>query len=297
MLTSSTSEAYSFIFKLLCDPGDLFLIPTPGYPLLDHLTSLEGVEAVPYFLRMESGWPIDLNSIKRAVSLKTKGIVAVNPHNPTGSILNKMDQQTLYSLCLKHSMAYVSDEVFSDYIDPNLKYFCISNPRILLFRLNGLSKSVGLPQLKLSWIVMEGPAKLLSECREHMEFIADTYLSVGTPVQLALADILKSAPEIQKQIISRISQNRRILQQNLKDFLNIKIWASQGGWYALLEVLKPKTGEEEMVVNLLEKYKVMVHPGGFYDFQGGVFMVISLLPPELIFGEGLSRIISYLKEC
>jgi alanine-synthesizing transaminase len=296
ILTSSTSEAYSFIFKLLCDPGDSLFIPTPGYPLLEHLASLEGIKAVPYTLDASSGWSLDVNSIEKAISPKIKGLVVVNPHIPTGMVISQEQPTALFDICFTNHMAYVSDEVFRDYVNFNPGHSWDLNPEILSFRLNGLSKTMGLPQLKLSWMVLEGPEELVSKSLERMEFIADTYLSVGTPIQLALPELLKYAPAIQDQIMRRITQNRTILDQNLKDFLGVKIYPAQGGWISLVEVLEPKMGEEEMVITLLEKHMVMVHPGSFYDIPGGSFMVISLLPPEPLFLDGLSRIRRFLEE-
>jgi alanine-synthesizing transaminase len=296
VLTSSTSEAYSFLFKLLCDSGDSFLVPTPGYPLLEYLTSLEGVKVVPYPLLMEPGWQVDLESVEKAVSARAKGLIVVNPQNPTGCLLSPGDHHALFNLCLRHSMAYISDEVFLDYIHSNMNYSLDPDAEVLSFRLGGLSKSMGMPQLKLAWIVLGGPPKILSECLERLELIADTYLSVGTPVQLGLNRILEFAPEFQKQMMVRVTENRMILGRNLKGFRGVRIWPSQGGWYALVEILEKTVVEEEMVISLIEKHRVIVQPGGFYDFPRGCFMILSLLPTGPIFLEGLLRIQRFLKK-
>jgi alanine-synthesizing transaminase len=296
ILTTSTSEAYAFLFKLLCDSGDSILVPTPGYPLLEHLTALENVQMVPYSLRMEPHWPVDLESVEKAISSRVKGLIVVNPHNPTGCLLSPGDHRAVLNLCLRHSIAYLSDEVFLDYIHSKIKYDLNPDPEVLSFRLGGLSKSLGLPQLKLAWIVMGGTPKLLSEARERLEFIADTYLSVGTPIQLSLEHVLKFAPQFQKQVKTRISENRTVLERNLKEFRGVRIWPSQGGWYVLLELLKRNSDEEEMVMTLIEKHHVLVQPGGFYDFSRGCFMVISLLSPTPLFLEGLSRMRRFLKK-
>lgn len=290
ILTASTSEAYSFIFKLLGNPGDRFLVPAPGYPLLDHLLCLEGLESIPYFLKKEPGWPLDRDPFEKALRQGTKGLITVNPHNPTGCFLSLADQSFLTDQCRQNSMAFLSDEVFSDFAFPGQGSGEKPTPDILSFRLGGLSKSLGLPQLKLSWIVMEGPAGVLAECRARMELIADTYLSVNTPVQLALGDLLKFAPIFREQVLSRVLENLACLERTLADLPDVKVWPVQGGWYALVEVLKPGVSEEQRVIDLLEKQGVWVHPGGFYDFPQGNFLVLSLLPAVRVFEEAAGRI-------
>ena len=292
-LTASTSEAYSFIFKLLGNPGDSFLVPAPGYPLLDHLLRLEGLEALPYSLRVESNWPVDLPLPHQNLQTNTKGLIVVNPQNPTGCFLSLSDQKALLDLCRQHQMAYLSDEVFSDFAYPGQGLAKNSSPAVLSFRLGGLSKSLGLPQLKLSWIILDGPKELLGECKERLELIADTYLSVNTPVQLALGDLFKFAPDFQNQGLHRVMDNRAFLEQTLKGVPGVSIWPAQGGWYALVEIQKATLSEERWVLNLLEKHKVLVQPGGFYDFPKGCFLVLSLLPKSTDFEEGVRRI----REC
>lgn len=294
LLTASTSEAYSFLFKLLGNPGDSILAPTPGYPLLEHLTQLDSLEALPYRLRMEAGWPVDLNQLQKAVRPQTKGFITVNPHNPTGCFLSPADQKSLLETCRRHSLAYISDEVFADFCYSRELYPAFNSEGILCFRLGGLSKSLGLPQLKLSWVAMDGPTPLLSECRERLELIADTYLSVGTPIQWALKDLFQFAPVFQKQVLERVLKNRNTLENGLKKFPYVRAWPAQGGWYALVEVAKAGASDEELVLGLLEKESVFVQPGGFYDFSEGCFLVLSLLPEEDRFREGATRLANYL---
>ncbi len=294
LLTASTSEAYSYLFKLLGNPGDSFLVPTPGYPLLDHLTRLEAVELLPYHLQMSEGWPVDMKSAQQAAGSNTKGLVVVNPHNPTGCFVSPQDQRELLDLCEARSIAYISDEVFTDYAYQEAPP-TISNPNVLTFRMGGLSKSLGLPQLKLSWVAMNGPEKILRECRERLELIADTYLSVNTPVQSALGGLLAFAPNIQEQILSRVKANRVFLENHFKPESQIKIWPADGGWYVLVEVLKKGVDEEKLVIDLLEKQQVLVQPGGFYDLPGGCFLVVSLLPRRETFEKGIERIREQLK--
>jgi|SRR5665213_22456 len=295
ILTASTSEAYSYLFKLLGNPGDAFLIPTPGYPLLDHLLHLEGLELITYSFQLQSDWPVELAKLEALFTLKTKGIITINPHNPTGAFLSEKDQEALLNLCEKHSLAFLSDEVFSDfaYGDKPRK---VQNPKVLTFRLGGFSKSLGLPQLKLSWIEIQGPEDIVMDCKERMELIADTYLSVNTPVQVALEDLLAFAPNIQNQIKTRLLRNRKQLEVALSGLQTIKLWPTQGGWYALIEVLHEGIKEDELVIRLLKEHQVLVQPGGFYDFPTGSFLVLSLLPQPDLFEMGVTRLRKFLEK-
>jgi aspartate/methionine/tyrosine aminotransferase len=293
VLTASTSEAYSYLFKLLGNPGDSFLVPTPGYPLLDHLLHLEGLHLTPYAFQVKPNWPVDFGSIN-SITPQTKGIVTINPHNPTGAFLSEADQQNLLNLCLKYQLAYISDEVFAEYAYGD-KPKVVQNSEVLSFRLGGLSKSVALPQLKLSWIAMNGPEKLVAECKDRLELIADTYLSVNTPVQVALEGLLSFAPDIQKQIKNRVLGNRRQLEKALGQLKNVKVWPAQGGWYALVEVLLEGLSDEELVIRLLKEQQVLVQPGGFYDFPQGCFLVLSLLPQPDLFETGSNRLRQFLE--
>jgi alanine-synthesizing transaminase len=295
VLTASTSEAYSFLFKLLGNPGDSFLIPTPGYPLLDHLLHLEGLELNPYFFKVHPDWPIERTVLEAAITPQTKGVITINPHNPTGAFLSENDQQVLFNLCEKFSMAYLSDEVFSDFVYGSQPQR-IQNPKVLTFRLGGLSKSLGLPQLKLSWIEILGPDKLVKDCKERLELIADTYLSLNTPVQVALEDLLTFAPDIQNQIKNRLLNNRNTIEKLLSNLQEVKVWPAQGGWYALVEVLHEGAKDEDLVIQLLKKHQVLVQPGGFYDFPTGCFLVISLLPQPDLFETGVTRLRNFFED-
>jgi alanine-synthesizing transaminase len=294
ILTASTSEAYSYLFKLLGNSGDSFMVPTPGYPLLDHLLRLEGLELNPYSFQLHPDWPVHLTELESGITPQTKGIITVNPHNPTGAFLSETDQQMLLNLCEKYSIAYISDEVFSDfaYGDKPKSPF---HPKVLSFRLGGLSKSLGLPQLKLSWIEIQGPEKLVKECKERLELIVDTYLSVNTPVQVALEGLLAFAPNIQNQIKNRLLENRKSLKKAFADLQTVKIWPAQGGWYALVEVLREGVQDEDLVIRLLREQQVLVQPGGFYDFPTGCFLVISLLPQPDLFETGVTRLRNFFE--
>ncbi len=291
LLTASTSEAYSYLFKLLGEPGDSFLVPIPGYPLLDHLARLESVRPIPYSFKYEDGWPLDIKAFQMTIKEKHKALVSVNPQNPTGVPLSDQDLVCVLKACAEGQMAFISDEVFWDFLIPVRPYRRFNHPDVLSFRLGGISKSLGLPQLKLAWIVIDGPEKLVLEAKERLEFIADTYLSVQTPVQTALPGLFQSAESFQSQVRTRISQNRKWLESNLSVFQErVRLWPLEGGWYNLVEIKDSPLTDEEWTLNLLEKEKVLIHPGSFYEFQEGCFGVISLLPKPKDFEEGVTRI-------
>lgn len=289
VLTASTSEAYSFLFKLLADPGDSILVPTPGYPLLEHLGRLEGIEVLPYPFRLQEDWPVDLVQTRKAAGPRSKGLVVVDPQNPTGAFLSREDREALGGVCRERGLAFILDEVFSDYA-----YVPRTRARtpegVLSFRLGGLSKSLGLPQLKLSWVVLDGPQALLDECRDRFELICDSYLSVNTPVQRVLKDLLAFAPDFQGQLLKRVLSNRKLLAESLEGLSHLRLWPAQGGWYALVEIREGRKSEEEWVLELLQKDRVLVQPGGFYDFPEGRFLVMSLLVPSAAFQEAVGRI-------
>ena len=298
VLTSSTSEAYSYLFKLLANPGENFLIPTPGYPLLDHLLRLEALQPLPYPLSPEPGWPLDLNAVSSKITPETRGLVVITPHNPTGSALKPREEESLRGICSQNHCALIMDEVFSDYIyGAPPQQDSGHSERVLTFKLGGLSKSLGLPQLKLSWILLDGPQETLRECREKLEFIADAYLSVNTPVQLGLRKLLETAPFFQEQVMERLTANRLFLGRELGRLKNkARLWPSEGGWYALVEILGSPVRDTQLALELLQKERVFVHPGEFYDFSRGTFWVLSLLPRKDAFEEGTRGICRYLEK-
>lgn len=294
VLTASTSEAYSFLFKLLADPGDRFLYRIPGYPLLEHLARLEGVILDPCPSLPNQSWSLDPVRFSGSLPAKTRGMIVVDPNNPTGNYLSQQDQELLGPYLSTHSLAYISDEVFFDFHYPDQSPRPWIPPGCLSFRLGGLSKSLGLPQLKLSWIVAEGPAQEVRECLERLELIADSFLSVNTPVQSALPKLLEWAPEFRTQVLERVLENRRHLEKAVKDLEVARVWPAQGGWYALLEIRNGRTDDGALAVELLKKEGVLVHPGGFYDLPGP-FWVLSLLPIPEAFKQGVDRVLRFLK--
>lgn len=299
ILTSGTSEAYGSLFKLLANPGDEILVPVPGYPLLEVLTELESVRQVPYRLLYEEprGWRIDMERLRNTISNRTAAIVSVSPNNPTGSFLKTDELAEVGELCRQFGLALIVDEVFADYgrgADENRVQCAAAHRGCLTFVLNGLSKVAGLPQLKLAWIHVSGPDALCRQAREHLEFINDAYLTVATPIQNAAADILRRRGTIQAQILARVETNASALEREMETVPSCRILKREGGWYAVLR-LPEDCPDEDIAVQLLEEDDVYVHPGYFYDFSTGGFLVISLLTPLEIFREGVARIAARLR--
>ncbi|MEJ2636949.1 MAG: pyridoxal phosphate-dependent aminotransferase [Calditrichia bacterium] len=294
-LTASTSEAYAFLFKLLANPGDEILIPAPGYPLFEFLSQLESVKfhSYPSSYDSENGWQIDLEILSATISTKTVAIVVVNPNNPTGVYLKEYEFEFINQLCMDHKLALIIDEVFWDYrTATHLKNISegLNNPRALTFVLNGFSKLLGLPQLKLGWIHLNGPEELRSEARARLEIIADTYLSVSTPVQHAAERLFTQKDTIQEQILSRIQTNLFFLNEETPKAPGWHVLRREGGWYAVLQIPE-HISDEEMTINLLEKENVLIHPGYFYDFPGDNCLVLSLLTAVDIFREGVIKML------
>jgi len=291
LLTASTSEAYAFLFKLLADPGDQVLVPRPSYPLFEFLAGLESVETRPYPLRYREGWEIDLDHLAAALTPRTRAIVLVHPNNPTGSLVSPGERALLEELALERGLALIVDEVFGDYLweEPQLPSFA-GPARALTFTLSGLSKVLGLPQLKLGWMAMQGAGA--AEARARLEIIADTYLSVATPVQQALPQLLGLRPAIQQQIRQRVQDNHRWLQEHLERISGVRLLRAEGGWYAVLELAGGD--EDALVLGLLREQGVLVHPGYFFDFPGPGFLVLSLLTPPQVLRQGVELLLRQL---
>ena len=283
ILTSSTSEAYTWIFKLLCDPGDSVLVPQPSYPLFDYLAALENVGVIHYPLSYHGAWSIDIDTIRERITNRTRAIVVVNPNNPTGSYVSGGELAALAEICREYDLAIISDEVFAPFsFAPDRLFTPIASATgVTAFSLNGLSKLIGMPQMKLGWIQTNNPA-----AHNRLELIADTYLSVGTPVQYALPALLNTRHRIQDQIRKRLAVNLAELQRT---FLPRAV---EGGWYAVLQVSQIRS-EEEWVLGLLEQHNVLVQPGYFYDFLSEAFLILSLLTLPETFREGLRRLTQF----
>ncbi|HVO99097.1 MAG TPA: pyridoxal phosphate-dependent aminotransferase [Bryobacteraceae bacterium] len=280
LLTASTSEAYAYLFKLLCDPGDEILSPRPSYPLFEFLAGLESVRVTKYPLRYDGAWHIDFDALRRAITPRTRAIVVVNPNNPTGSFLKREEWTRLEEF----GIPILSDEVFCDYSfssDPSRVRTLTGAQNVLTFSMSGLSKVAGLPQMKLGWIAASGPGH--KDALERLELIADTYLSVATPVQIALPRILAESAAVRDQIVARTRANL----ETLKPACPLHV---EGGWYAILQVPRTKS-EEEWAIGLLERRDVLVQPGFYFDLESEAYLVLSLLTRPEVFEEGRRRIL------
>jgi aspartate/methionine/tyrosine aminotransferase len=288
LLTASTSEAYSFSFKLLCDPGDQVLVPAPSYPLFEHLAELEAVEIAPYRLAYDGAWHIDLDSVRRAVTPRTRALIVVSPNNPTGQYSSAAELAALTEL----GLPLLSDEVFFEYPLLERTAAPVLPPSVLGFTLGGLSKSAGSPQLKLAWTILSGPEPARREARERLELIADTFLSVSSPVQHALPELLEQAPLVTAAIVARCRDNLAELARLSARSLVTPLRA-EGGWSAVLR-LPNVVSEDDFVLGLLRDEGVLVQPGWFYDFEAQPFCIVSLLTEPSTFRAGCERLVDYV---
>ena len=291
LITTSTSEGYGYLFKLLADPEDEILVPAPSYPLLDFLSAFEGVNLATYRLEYDhlGGWSLDIDSLEDAVTSRTRAIVVVSPNNPTGTFLSADERATLVRVCNRCNLVLIVDEVFLDY-GPLDSHSFADETRCLTFVLSGLSKVCGLPQMKLGWILTVSKEGYSREARDKLELISDTYLSVSTPVQHAAPMWLEMRHLVQDQIRRRVQSNLQVLSQLVHNTA-CRLLKSEGGWYSVVEVPR-NVSEEELTLSLLEDDDVVVHPGYFFDFPREAFVVLSLLTPPDAFNEGVRRIIN-----
>ena len=291
VLTASTSEAYSFVFKLLIDPSGRAAIPAPSYPLLDSLLTLGDASRSDYRLFYDKRWRIDLHSLEESLRRGCGALCIINPNNPTGNFIPMGEAHALNRLALKYGAALVSDEVFLDYkLDPEASPASFAdNKDCLTFTLSGISKILGLPQMKLSWIVVSGPEDIRREALRRLEIIADTFLSVNAPAQEALGGWLERGPAARREISHRTAVNHDLLKKSFSGRTNLEVLNAEGGWAA---VMRAEFGmdDEELALHLLRTAKVLTHPGYLYDFERGEYLVLSLLPHPEKFREGIQRI-------
>jgi hypothetical protein len=293
VLTASTSEAYAFLFKLLADPGDAVLVPSPSYPLFEHLARVEAVQAIPYHLNPELGWRPDLHELAAAPAT-VRAIVVVHPNNPTGSFVHPDDGAAIAELAAARGWAIVADEVFLDYPlagGPGADRTFADTEGALTFTLGGLSKSVGLPQVKLAWTVASGPESLVHEALDRLEFVADTFLSVATPVQTALPVLLRRGAQVRTAIAARCRNNLDRIRQAIARVPAVAAAEPGGGWSAIVRI-PALFDEEELVLELLREDRVAVQPGYFFDFPTDGILVVSLLPEPQTFAEGVERLLA-----
>jgi len=309
VLTAGTSEAYAFLFRMLCDPGDTVLVPAPSYPLFDHLAAIDGVRVAPYPLALDERWRIDVEALARALvhpaARAPRAVIVVNPNNPTGSSLSSGERAAVDALCARAGAALIADEVFLDYlwngaraagpgaapVSAAARRLGGTPPAALTFTLGGLSKSCGLPQMKLAWVLVDGPDPARADALERLEFIADAYLSVGAPVQRAAGRLLAIGADIAARLGARIGENLATLRAAVPAGSACRVLPADGGWSAVVQVPAVRS-EEDLVLALLRDDDILVHPGYFFDFPREAFLVLSLLPRPAEFRQGLDRILA-----
>jgi alanine-synthesizing transaminase len=292
-LTASTSEAYSLLFKVLCDPGDEVLVPQPSYPLFEFLTRLDAVVAVPYRLEYHGRWSIDVASVERALTTRTRALLLVNPNNPTGNFISTSDLEDVARICAASGIAIISDEVFADYELASStigRGVLAARTDVLGFTLGGLSKSIGLPQAKLGWIGVSGDDRVVNETMPRVELTCDTYLSVSTPIQIAARELLHRGAAVRSQIQHRVRANLARCATLVAEHPACTLLRTEGGWSAVIQVPTLES-EEELMLALLVERSVLAHPGYFFDFPRESFLVVSLLTPEAAFAAGVSRLL------
>ncbi|MGH9735873.1 MAG: pyridoxal phosphate-dependent aminotransferase [Candidatus Acidiferrales bacterium] len=302
ILTTSTSEAYSFAFRLLCDPGDEILVPAPGYPLFDFLADVLDVKIARYPLFYDCGWQIDFDRLERAITPSARAIIVVHPNNPTGNFCAAAEAEKLAELCSRHGLALIADEVFLDFAlirelasgadvgagSPPKSFVAADN--VLTFTMSGISKICGLPQMKLAWLVANGPAEAKSHALSRLEIIADTYLSMNAPIQHAACSFLAGRNDFQRQLMSRVRANLAELDRQLARQQSCSRLEIRGGWYAVIRVPRTRS-DEDLAIDLLEKHGVSLHPGHFYEFPADGYLVVSLITPAQAFSEGIALLL------
>jgi len=292
-LTTSTSEAYSFVFRLLCNPGDEILIPAPSYPLFEFLADIQDVKVVRYPLVYDHGWQIDFHALEQAITPRTRGIVVVHPNNPTGHFVKRAEMERLSTLCSSRELTIIADEVFLDFsLGAERPASFAASADALTFTMSGLSKICGLPQMKAAWVTVSGPQKQKSEALARLEVVADTFLSMNAPVQLAMPAFLARRHSFQEQLLARVRRNLAELDNQIAKQKVCRRLEVEGGWYAILRV-PAISSDEDLALSLLSEGSVYVHPSHFYDFPSDGFLVASLICLEREFLEGLVRLLIY----
>jgi len=318
VLTTSTSEGYSFVFRLLCNAGDELLVPKPSYPLFEFLADLQDVRLVPYPLIYDHGWQMDFPSLRKAATEGTRGVVVVHPNNPTGSYVHAEEAGMLNSFCRERGLAVIVDEVFLDYglktsgaktsaqeetnhgaalprigQGDGLQGSFAGNQEVLTFTLSGLSKVAALPQMKVAWVVTSGPRELQAAALGRLEVIADTYLSMNAPIQWAVPTLLEQRKSVRSQLLQRVTENLREMDRQLAGQTNCQRLCVEGGWYAVLRVPVTRS-DEELAIELAREKAVLVHPGHFYDFPKDGYLVLSLITPRADFASGFAAALDKL---
>ena len=295
ILTTSTSEAYFYVFRTLCNPGDEVLIPAPSYPLFDFLADIQDVKLVRYPLIYDYGWQIDFHALEQAITPRTRGVIVVHPNNPTGHFTKPAEMTKLNVICSARQIAIIADEVFLDFaLDGTQAVSFAANRAALTFTMSGLSKISGLPQMKAAWLVVSGPQEARTEALARLEVIADTYLSVNAPVQFAMAAFLEQRYSFQKQLMSRVRRNLADLDRQLAGQKACRRLAVEGGWYAVIRVPATRSSED-LAIQLLSAKGVYVHPGQFYDLPADGYLILSLITPETDFSRAMADLLGFLE--
>ena len=297
ILTTGTSEAYSFLFRLLCEPGDEIVIAQPSYPLFEFLATIQDVKLCPFRLVYDYGWQIDFHALQKAIGARTRAILLVHPNNPTGNFIGADEAEQLQTICRERNLALVVDEVFLDYQiragnSPRKWHGSfVSSDHALIFVLSGLSKIAALPQMKVGWIAASGPDALVRDAMARLEIISDTYLSLSAPIQHALPALLGQREKMQRQLHGRIGSNLTQLDEGLARQKLVSRLELEGGWYAVLRVPAVQS-DEDLSIRLLEDHSVLVQPGHFYEFADEGYLIVSLLTPADQFAEGIRRLLA-----
>ena len=301
VLTASTSEAYGFLFKLIGDPGDRLLVPEPSYPLFDHLIRLEALSELPYALRpsaLDGRWRVDLGSIERGLDAGCRAVLSVHPNNPTGNFVTADERRRIGAMLDPERHAFISDEVFLDFpvedVGEKAGVAASASDGPLAFSLGGLSKACALPQMKLAWIAVGGEPAATSEALERLDLIADTYLSVATPVQRALPKLFEAGARAAARIRDRLRRNLAALDRELAGLPSASRFPVEGGWSAVVRLPLPAP-DRDLALFLLDRGGVLVQPGWFFNFDGDDLVVLSLLPEPRVFDEGMARVVSALE--
>jgi alanine-synthesizing transaminase len=293
ILTTSTSEAYSYVFRTLCNPGDEILIPEPGYPLFAFLADIQDAKLVRYPLDYDYGWQINFHALQRSITPRTRGMIVVHPNNPTGHFTKPRELEKLNEICSSRNLAIIADEVFLDFTlqEGRGPFSFAHNSAALTFTMSGLSKISGLPQMKAGWLITSGPEQLKQQALARLEIIADTYLSMNTPVQLAIPALLEQRQPFQTQLLARVRKNLTELDGQLATQKSCARLTVEAGWYAVLRVPATRS-DEDLAIELLTQKNVYVHPGHFYDFRSEGFLIVSLITRQEEFAEGIKLLLS-----
>jgi alanine-synthesizing transaminase len=293
-LTTGTSEAYSYVFRTLCNPHDEVLIPEPSYPLFEFLADIQDVQLVRYPLVYDYGWQIDFHALEEAITPRTRGVIVVHPNNPTGHFCKTVEMRKLNDICSARKIAIIADEVFLDFaLKAKQVATFAANSGALTFTMSGLSKICGLPQMKAAWLIVSGPGSSKAPALARLEVIADTYLSMNAPIQWALPTLLGQRQGFQKQLMSRVNENLSALDKQLAGQKSCSRLEVEGGWNAVIRVPAIRS-DEELALELLAAKGVYVHPGHFYDFPSKGTVVVTLILAEQGFAEGVGRLLSML---